>query len=153
MKDAPRLNYTRDDLERCSDPRLVSSAWDFILCIDLAATNASGLPPSATDPWMAHISRFGHAMFHNVLGSLLKGTQDARHPLGRMGDARVVNTSPNEILGFFPFHSNLVSAAPRRRLVAPARPLPRTRTHSRTRTHAHTACRHTRGFLPDRETK
>uniref|UniRef100_A0A7R9V365 Tyrosinase copper-binding domain-containing protein n=1 Tax=Chlamydomonas euryale TaxID=1486919 RepID=A0A7R9V365_9CHLO len=108
MKDAPRINFTVQDLERCTDFELVKSMWDFMLCIDLASTNVSGLPTNVTDYWMSHVSRFSHAMFHNVLGSLKQGTQDETHPLGWMGDARVVNTSPNEVLGFFPFHANLI---------------------------------------------
>eukprot|EP00955_Chlamydomonas_euryale_P039966 351557-Chlamydomonas_euryale.AAC.18 len=40
MKDAPRINFTVQDLERCTDFELVKSMWDFMLCIDLASSRS-----------------------------------------------------------------------------------------------------------------
>ena len=88
----------------------VQTAVDWGLCIDAFTAVAQRLTddPYIMETFSNHISAITHISFHNIYGSFLAGTEDDFPPFGYLGDSRVVNTSPNEYLGFFLHHNSVV---------------------------------------------
>uniref|UniRef100_A0A7R9YRU7 Tyrosinase copper-binding domain-containing protein n=1 Tax=Chlamydomonas euryale TaxID=1486919 RepID=A0A7R9YRU7_9CHLO len=104
------MPYNKRDWLRCTDPTLVKNPIDWALCVDAFTAVAMNLTSDQfiMDTFSNHISAIMHISFHNIYGSFLAGTEDDFPPFGYLGDSRVVNTSPNEYLGFFLHHNGVV---------------------------------------------
>ncbi|KAG1675766.1 hypothetical protein FOA52_012422 [Chlamydomonas sp. UWO 241] len=100
------MPYSRKDYLRCANASLVKSVTDWSLCIDCATTGAMRLggDPYVVETWANELSCLTHISFHNIMGSF----GDPFNTAKTMGEARVVNTSPNEYMAFFLHHNSVV---------------------------------------------